>query len=67
MNRPDRNLDERVLEDDYPVFAEYLYVCDGIVERSPVHGTVADLKRATSATTVTSCDIAGRNLWSVAI
>lgn len=33
------------LSDDYPVFWDYLYVCDGQLIRSDIKGTVADLKR----------------------
>lgn len=60
-------LDERELPDDYPVYGDYLYVCDGKVVRSDLlEGTVADLKRdlrsyyKLEAKVITSCDIAGR-------
>jgi len=36
---------ERVLEDDYSVFYDYLYVADGKVIISDIQGTVRDLKR----------------------
>ena len=36
---------EEPLPDDYPVYGDYLYVCDGRVIRSDVFGTVATLKR----------------------
>jgi hypothetical protein len=39
------SLDEPLLADDYPVFGNYLYVCDGKVISSDVFGTVADLKK----------------------
>ena len=36
---------ERILEDDYPVYGDYLYLADGRVYRSDWHGiTVAELK-----------------------
>ncbi len=58
-------LDERPLPDDYPVYADYLYVADGRVVRSDVQGTVLHLKRdlesqGLTANVVTNCDIFGR-------
>jgi hypothetical protein len=59
-------LNESLLPDDYPVYGDYLYVCDGQVIRSDVFGTVADLKRdlrsyyKLEAKEITSCDIEGR-------
>jgi hypothetical protein len=38
-------LNETELENDYPVYWDYLYVCDGKVVKSDVQGTIADLKR----------------------
>ena len=58
---------EQVLEDDYPVFPSYLYVCDGEPKRSSVEGTVADLKRARGYKEVRNCDIGGRGLWDSVI
>ena len=51
---------ERVLSDDYPVFAGYAYVADGEVVESDISGTVADLKRLLKATEIKNCDIFGR-------
>lgn len=51
---------ETVLDDDHPVFWDYLYVADGEVVRSDIKGTVADLKRDIGATEVRRCDIAAR-------
>jgi hypothetical protein len=59
-------LSENELSDDYPVYWDYLYVCDGKVIRSDIKGTVADLKRdlrthfKLEAKVITNCDIAGR-------
>jgi hypothetical protein len=54
-------LNERVLEDDYPIFGDYLYVVDNDVYRSDWHGiTVAELKKKLNATTIMNCDIFGR-------
>lgn len=53
-------LNEPILEDDYPVYFDYLYVCDGKVIRSVIQGTVKDLKRDTNTQEVRRCDISGR-------
>jgi hypothetical protein len=60
-------LNEILLPDDYPVYADYLYVCDGKVVRCDlIHGTIADLKvdlrsyYKLSANEITTCDIVGR-------
>lgn len=59
-------LEETELKNDYPVYWDYLYVCDGKVIRSNVKGTVADLKRdlrshyKLEAKIITTCDIVGR-------
>ena len=53
-------LDEAVLDDDYPVYAGYLYVADGKVVDSPSAGTVAQLKRDLNAKEIRRCDIWGR-------
>lgn len=37
--------DERVLEDDNPVFYGYWYLADGEPLQSPVAGTVRDLRK----------------------
>ena len=59
-------LSETELENDYPVYWDYLYVCDGKVVKSDIQGTVADLKRdlrshrKLEAKVITTCDIEGR-------
>lgn len=55
---------ERILSDDYPVYWDYLYVCDETVCRSPINGTVKDLKRVTGAREVKNCDMLGRELFT---
>jgi len=67
MSNKDIELDEPLLEDDYPIHGDYLYVCDGKVIRCDLmSGTVADLKRdlrshyKLEAKEIRSCDIAGR-------
>jgi len=59
-------LNETELQNDYPVYWDYLYVCDGKVVRSDIQGTIADLKRdlrlhfKLEAKVITTCDIEGR-------
>ena len=54
-------LNEPVLPDDYPVYADYLYVADGKVIRSDWHDvTVRRLKREMGAAEIRRCDIEGR-------
>jgi len=60
-------LQEPILEDNYPVYADYLYVCDGKVIRCDLmDGNVADLKRdlrghyKLEAKEIRRCDIEGR-------
>lgn len=64
MNKkPEKELDEPVLPDDYPVYYDYLYVADGKVVRSDIEGTVKRLKVVINAKEIRRCDIDGRNLW----
>jgi len=55
---------ETALPDDYPVFWDYAYVCDGQVKLSPIKGTVKELKRDMGCKEVRRCDLVGRGLWS---
>lgn len=55
-------LDEPILDDSFPVFWDYAYVCDGAVRLSPIRGTVWDLKRELSVSEVRRCDLLGRGL-----
>lgn len=54
--------DEPVLEDDYPVYASYWYVVDGVPHRSEIQGTVQDLKRRLKATEIRRCAAVRRGL-----
>lgn len=57
-------LNERELEDDYPLHAGYLYVVNGKVWRAPYSMMVGILKhKMPNFTSIKSCDIKGRNLW----
>lgn len=64
-------LEERELEDDYPINIGYLYVINDKVVRSEIKTTVKDLKRTFKSQfpnlSVKNCDIAGRDLWHLAI
>ena len=52
---------ENELSDDYPIYGNYLYVCDGKVYMSNWHGiTVAALKQKESFKQVCRCNIAAR-------
>lgn len=54
-------LNEPILEDDYPIYADYLYVADGKVVRSDWHGiTARRFKHYLGATELRRCDIYGR-------
>lgn len=56
-----RELDERILEDDYPVFGDFYYVVDGRVVRSDWHEiTVLELKVRLGGGEVRRCDTIGR-------
>ena len=55
-------LKERVLDDDYPVYAGYAYVVDGTPKISVISGTVATLKADQNAKEIKNCDLTGRNL-----
>ena len=60
-------LNEEILSDDYPVYGNHLYVCDGKVIRCDLmRGTVRDLKKdlrdffKVEAKEIRRCDIVGR-------
>jgi hypothetical protein len=54
-------LNEPILEDDYPIYADYWYVADGKPIRSDWHGiTARRFKAYVGATELRRCDIAGR-------
>jgi hypothetical protein len=55
-----RELKERVLPDDHPVYWDYLYVADGKVIKSDIQGDVRRLKLALGVSEIKNCDIYGR-------
>ena len=59
----DKELDEPVLSDDYPVYAGYWYLFDGRPARSDYHEvTVKRLKQYSGATEICRCDAVARKL-----
>lgn len=60
MTKP---FDEPILEDDYPVYWNYIYVADGVPIMSDIQGTVRELKHDLNATEIRRCDMAGRNMF----
>lgn len=60
MEKKAEKLNERVLEDNYPVYWDYAYVADGKVVKSDIQGTVGDLKRHLNAIEIKNCDLSGR-------
>lgn len=54
-------LDEPVLSDDYPIYADYWYVADGKPIRSDWHGiTARQFRNREGITELRRCDIYGR-------
>jgi hypothetical protein len=51
--------DETVLEDNYPVYPDYVYIADLKLIRSEIKGTVADLKRQLDVKEIRRCDLFG--------
>lgn len=59
------SLNEPELPDDYPIYADYLYVVDGVVVVSDWHDiSVAEFKRELKAISVRRCDMSGRGLFN---
>ena len=56
-------MNEPILDDDYPVYFGYVYVCDGEPQQSDIEGTVADLKRQQGCKEVKRCDMAARGFF----
>lgn len=53
---------KRVLPDDYPVYAGYIYIADGIIIMSEFNTKVGVFKRLSDVKEVRSCDIVERGL-----
>jgi hypothetical protein len=52
---------EEILEDDYPIYGDYLYVVDGKTYRSDYHGiTARELRSRLKATEIRRCNISAR-------
>jgi len=57
------NYKERILPDDYPIYAGYIYVADGKPIVSDWHDiTAREFKARENITELKSCDLAGRGL-----
>lgn len=52
---------ETILEDNYPVYYDYIYLVDGVPRVSFIKGDVARLKLAFSAKEIRRCDIVERS------
>lgn len=56
---------ERELPDDYPIYADYLYVADGKVIRSDWHGiTARQFKNREGFESLMNCDMSGRGYFN---
>lgn len=60
-------LNERELDNEYPMYSGYMYVVDGVVVRSKTNMTVGKFKEATKVKSVKNCDIGARDLWEYAL
>jgi hypothetical protein len=62
----ERKLNERVLDDDYPVHFGYWYVADGVPVQSELFGdpvpTVFELRIHLNVREIRNCDLAGRGM-----
>jgi hypothetical protein len=50
---------ETVLPDDYPMYGGYVYIIDGVFQRSNESCPVSEYKRLTGAREIRRCDIFG--------
>ena len=53
--------EEVVLDDEYPVYFEYVYIVDNVFRRSPIEGNVGDLKKEFNAKEIRRCELFARN------
>ncbi len=53
---------EYMLEDDFPVVKNRLYIIDGKIQKSDMNGDVSGLKARLNATEIASCDAHARSL-----
>ncbi len=54
---------ETILEDDYPIYANYFYLADGVVVCSPYHAVTAKyFKLQFGIKELRRCSLADRNL-----
>lgn len=62
MNPPPN---EPILQNEYPVYLGYFYICDGEVQVAPMDGDVSTLKEILECREVRRCDIVARNLKGI--
>lgn len=56
-------MNEEILEDDYPIYADYWYLVDGVPQRSDWHDiTARDFRRLLGAKEIRRCNAVKRNL-----
>lgn len=67
IKKPEKKINERELEDNYPILPGYLYVVENKVWRAPENMTVGELKTRGKFSSVKNCDIAGRDIWHLAL
>lgn len=59
---PGKHYDEKLLEDNYPVFFGFWYLVDGEPTVSHLDGNAKQLKNQLGAKEIRSCDCVGRQL-----
>lgn len=52
---------ETVLEEDYPIVATYVYICDGVFTRSPSDMTVSVWKARKNFKEIRRCNLFGHD------
>lgn len=60
-----KKLREHELEDDYPIYPSYYYVCDGEVYCSEVQCTAERLKSLMGFKSVKNCDLRNRGFLNI--
>lgn len=49
--------EEIILEDDYPVYIDYVYIADGYFKRSPISATVRAWKALDNIKEIRRCEL----------
>lgn len=53
---------ERLLDDDYPIYAGYFYLVNGKVYMADFSCTAGELKKELNTEEIRNCDLAERNM-----